>query len=160
MKYIESPTLWGWKDGTQSLFLAGGITGCPDWQQKMKLRLNETNLTLLNPRRADFPIGDPDAARDQIQWEYEHLRRASGILFWFCAETLNPIVLYELGAWSMADETIFVGIHPDYKRIRDVEIQTELARPDVEVVYSLEALALNVEKWVSNPHMVGAVAAR
>ncbi len=155
MKYIESPIWWSWKDGTQSIFLAGGITGCPDWQQDMRRRLDQTSLTLINPRRADFPIGDPGAAQDQIKWEHEHLHRASGIMFWFCAETLNPIVLYELGAWSTTDKPIFVGVHPDYKRIQDVEIQTGLERPDVEVVFSLEALASNVEVWDQNPQVVG-----
>lgn len=161
MIYIESPMQWTWKDGTQGIFLAGGITGCPDWQQDMRLRLNDTNLTLLNPRRRDFPIGDPDAARSQIEWEYEHLRKASGILFWFCAETLNPIVLYELGAWSMTDKPIFVGAHPDYKRIADVKIQTRLARPDVEILFSLEALAQSLEAWerahLPSPHPAGTI---
>lgn len=125
----------------KSVFLAGGITGCPDWQQDMRRLLRDADLILLNPRRANFPIGDPDAAQEQIAWEHNHLREASAILFWFPCETLCPIVLYELGAWSMANKPIFVGVHPDYSRRRDVEIQTRLARPEVEIVYSLEDLA-------------------
>lgn len=146
MKYIESPTRL-MPSGTKSLFFAGGIAGCPDWQQDMRQRLDRVDLVLLNPRRANFPIGDPNAARDQIGWEFSHLRKADGVLFWFCAETLNPIVLYELGAWSMTDKPLFVGTHPDYKRIQDVEIQTGFSRPDVEVVLSLEALARKIEVW-------------
>lgn len=146
MRYIEAPTRLSWQDG-YSVFLAGGITGCPDWQQDMRQRLDDTSLILLNPRRAEFTIGDSGVAHDQIQWEHEYLRKVDAILFWFCAETLNPIVLYELGAWSMTSKPIFVGVHPDYQRIKDVEIQTGLARPDVEVVFSLEALAQAVEQW-------------
>jgi len=103
---------------------------------------------LFNPRRADFPIHDPTAAQKQITWEYEHLRIASTILFWFPKETLCPIVLYELGAWSMADKSIFVGVHPEYQRHQDVEIQTGLIRPDVEIVYSLMDLAEQVANYL------------
>jgi hypothetical protein len=144
MIYIEAPNR-KLNIYETSLFLAGGITGCPDWQQEMVVKLECTDLTLLNPRRADFPTGDPDTALEQITWEHYMLRAASGIMFWFPKETLCPIVLYELGAWSMRDRPIFVGVHPDYQRRQDVEIQTKLARPDVEVVYSLTELANKIK---------------
>ncbi len=82
-----------------SLFLAGGITGCPDWQRQLRDKLADTPLTLLNPRRANFPIDDPRAA------------------------------------------PLLVGAHPDYARRDDVVTQTRLARPDVTVMDSLDALA-------------------
>lgn len=138
MRYIEAPIP---DDGIGiSVFLAGGITGCPDWQSEIMGKLVNDDITVLNPRRADFPIHDPGAAREQIYWEHTHLRKADVILFWFPCETLCPIVLYELGAWSMTNKSIVVGVHPDYQRRADVEIQTELARPDVTVVHSLNAL--------------------
>ncbi len=141
-KYIEAPEEF---DGQgQSLFCAGGITGCPNWQREMIELLQSTPWVLLNPRRANFPIDQPNASRKQIEWEYKHLRLAQAILFWFPCESICPIVLYELGAWSMTEKPLFVGVHPDYKRRQDVELQTELARPDVKIVYSLEALAKQV----------------
>ncbi|WP_278189484.1 nucleoside 2-deoxyribosyltransferase domain-containing protein [Thiothrix fructosivorans] len=96
---------------------------------------------MFNPLRPNFPIDDPSASVFQIQWEHEYLRKATAILFWFPAETLCPITLYELGAWSMTTKPLFVGVHPDYARIADVELQTRLVRPDVEIVYSVQALA-------------------
>jgi hypothetical protein len=148
--YIEAPREFDdsapWLFPGPAVFLAGGITGCPDWQQEMRSLLCESGLTLLNPRRADFPIGDPDAARAQIEWEHRHLRKADLILFWFCAATLNPIVLYELGAWSMRHKPLAVGIEPGYQREADVRIQTRLARPDVPIVASLQDLAEAVLK--------------
>lgn len=145
MQYIESPENLEYSFGHKSIFLAGGITNCPDWQQEMRGLLAETKLALLNPRRENFPIHDPAAADQQITWEHKHLRKASAILFWFPCETLCPIVLYELGAWSrMPYKEIFVGVHPQYKRRQDVEIQTRLARPDVVAVYSLQGLAEQV----------------
>jgi len=141
MIYLEA--LEELKEGVEgkAIFLAGGITGCPDWQQEMRSLLESSELILLNPRRANFPIGDPNAALEQIEWEHDHLRMADAVLFWFPCETICPIVLYELGAWSMTGKPIFVGVHPNYKRRQDVEIQTRLARPEVEIIYSLEALA-------------------
>lgn len=141
MYYIESPEVLGHSFGCKSVFLAGGITNCPNWQQEMVDLLQDTNLILINPRRENFPIHDPGAALAQITWEHKHLRKANAILFWFPCETICPIVLYELGAWSMTQKHIFVGVHLDYSRRQDVEIQTDLIRPDVEIVYSLQELA-------------------
>lgn len=145
MTYVEAPEILEQKQGSTSIFLAGGITNCPDWQREMVKLLQDTDLILLNPRRTHFPIYDPNAAQEQITWEYEHLRKADAILFWFPYQTLCPIVLYELGAWSMSGKPIFVGVHPEYQRRRDVEIQTGLVRSQVRIVYSLQDLAYQVE---------------
>lgn len=148
MIYIESPTNYNEKQHSgNAIFLAGGITDCPDWQQEMASLLKDTDLVLLNPRRANFPIHDPNAAREQIMWEHRHLNASCAVSFWFSPETLNPIVLYELGTWSKSGKPIFVGVHPDYKRRQDVEIQTALERPEVEIVYSLQDLASQLSNW-------------
>ena len=139
MRYIEALKVYVGPE--RSVFLAGGIVGCPDWQQELVLLLHNTDLVLLNPRRRHFPIDDPAAAPAQIAWEHRHLHAATAISFWFPCESLCPIVLYELGAWSMTDKPIFVGTHPQYQRRQDVIEQTRLARPDVPVVSSLAALA-------------------
>jgi len=100
MKYIESPKTYSGDEG-KSLFLAGGITNCPDWQSVIVKLSQGTRVTLLNPRRKTFPIDDPNAASEQIRWEFEHLRKSDAILFWFPKESISPIALYELGAWTM-----------------------------------------------------------
>ena len=144
MKYVECPDEWDsitYPD-EWGIFLAGGITNCPDWQQEMRYLLEETDLTVVNPRRENFPMGDDAAATFQIEWEFRHMRRVDAILFWLPADTLCPITLYELGAWSMeAVKPIFVGTSPSYTRRLDVVEQTALVRPDIEVVDSLSALA-------------------
>lgn len=127
-----------------SLFLGGGITGCGNWQRGLAAGLADLPFTVLNPRRANFPSDDPSAAEAQIGWEHRHMRLASAILFWFPPETLCPITLYELGAWSMTGKPLLVGVHPDYRRKQDVEIQTRLARPDVAIVYTLDDLLRQV----------------
>lgn len=109
--------------------------------------LKDTEMVLFNPRRTSFPIADVNAAAAQVEWEYIHLRKATAISFWFSQETLNPIALYELGAWSMTNKPLFVGVDPGYRRIQDVSIQTALARPDVQIVTSIEELAQNIVLW-------------
>lgn len=145
MKYIQAPEEY--RGVGTYVFLAGGISGCPDWQTSLALQLVSTDLVLFSPRRDNFPMDDPSAAEGQIRWEFEHLRSADAISFWFPWETLCPIVLYELGAWSMTDKPIFVGAHPQYKRKQDVIIQTGLVRPEVQVVFSLVELAAQISRW-------------
>jgi hypothetical protein len=150
MLYIEAPnSTFGAK---HTLFLAGGITGCPDWQTDICQRLKVVDdLTVLNPRRANFPIDDPSAAQTQIMWEYLNLTKADAILFWFPKETLCPIVLYELGfqmgrryAWlpQQRDKlpTLFIGAHPEYQRRQDVVIQSKLVGHTGKIYDSLESL--------------------
>jgi hypothetical protein len=146
MKYIEAPTVYNGNE--KSLFLGGGITGCPDWQAELVNSLRYEEIVILNPRRKNFPIGNPNAAREQILWERHNLRESSANLFWFPKETLCPIALYELGGWSTKDKILFVGIHPEYKRKIDVEIQTEQARPDVKIEYDLKSLSKQVISWI------------
>lgn len=138
-EYIEALTEFNGR--ADAIFLAGGISNCPDWQSQMIELLKPSPWIILNPRRANFPVDSPDASRQQIAWEHKHLRLASAILFWFPQETICPIVLYELGAFSMTDKPLFIGIHPNYSRRQDVEIQTSLVRPDIKIVYSLQDLA-------------------
>jgi len=139
MKYIEAPKQY--KGVQPSVFLAGGIPGCDNWQRRMVELLDDTDLVVLNPRRDSFPGDNPGAMRDQIVWEFEHMRRATVRLFWFPSQTLCPITLFELGAWSRLGEPLLVGTDPEYRRRSDVEIQLALARPDVRIVHSLEELA-------------------
>ena len=127
MYYIEAPEHI--QTGEEAvLFLAGGITDCPDWQKEAReffdSELAGRNIGILNPRRKNFPIDDPNAAYEQIAWEHRALMRATHILFWFPKETLCPIVLFELGRHSFRLHVpIFVGCEPEYARQQDVDIQ-------------------------------------
>ncbi len=143
MKYIECPEIY---EGNEfSLFLAGGISNCSNWQLDLVRLLEDTNLIILNPRRKNFQMDEPNIEEEQIIWEYNHLKKASAVSFWFPHETLCPITLYELGKQSILDKPLFIGIHPEYKRKKDVEIQNGLIRPEIKVVYSLEDLAAQIK---------------
>lgn len=143
MKYIESPDVY--QGIRTSIFLAGGISNCPNWQYDIRKHLIFMNIVLLNPRRSDF-VMSPETVEEQIKWEFDHLQKASMVLFWFPEETVCPIALYELGKQSVLSKPIFIGCHPNYSRIRDIQIQTKLARPEVEIVYSLQDLANRIKK--------------
>lgn len=127
------------------LFVAGGISNCSDWQNEFINILQPTDLILFNPRRKDFDINDPKMTVEQINWEYTHLQTSDAIAFWFPPETMCPITLFELGSSLRRFHVeIFVGIHPDYKRRMDLEIQIPLVRPEIQIVYSVKELAQQV----------------
>ena len=137
-----------------AVFLAGGITGCTDWQAGPAELLLAEDLVVLNPRRADFPIHDPAAAPEQIAWEHHHLHLQQVVTaFWFAAETVQPIALLELGAaLDNPGRRIAVGAHPHYPRRLDVVEQTRLARPGLpEVVSTLDGLAAAVIEAAGQP---------
>jgi hypothetical protein len=121
------------------VFLAGGITACEEWQPKVvdlvRAIPNLGGIIVYNPRRADFPIGDPGAARAQIEWEFLMLERAHVFSMWFSASPTSdqPICMYELGRHVALREDrrqahlLAIGVEPGYRRAQDVEIQVGLA---------------------------------
>ena len=136
MKYYEAPDAY-LPSGSASVFLAGGITGCPDWQREATELLAGDDVVVLNPRR-ERSVG-VEAVAEQIAWEFAHLRRASLVLFWFpvSVESVQPIALYELGMHVGLGTRIVVGADRSYIRRLDVELQLALARPGLPVCDSL-----------------------
>lgn len=130
-----------------SLFIAGGISGCSDWQPEMMKRFKDVDIDLINPRRCNFDITNPKMSEEQINWEHKHLELADAILFWFPFETLCPITLFELGKYAASDKPIFVGCHPAYGRAFDVKHQLSLIRGDVTVRDNWEELVADVLEY-------------
>jgi len=123
------------------VFMAGGITNCPDWQQEFISYFKEYDyVTLFNPRRKDFDISDSCAPEKQIVWEHRHLEEADIIIYWFSSGSLNPIVLYELGKYT-GKKHILIGIDKEYERTFDVEVQSKLMGYDLEFFKSINDLA-------------------
>ena len=144
MVYVEAPNTV--VSDKKSLFLAGGIQKCPEWQKELVDKLMGLDIVVYNPRRANFPIDDPSAAEAQITWEFIHLRKADMISFWFCKESIQPIVLFELGSHLMTNKPIVIGVDPNYERKQDVEIQTALVRPEIKIVTRLDRLSDQIFK--------------
>lgn len=155
MTYIEAPNLYNADNKPAfSLFLAGGITNCPNWQQELVNLLEDEllsgmNLVIYNPRRENFPIGDPKAAYEQIEWEHTHLAKADIISFWFSRGSPNPIVFFEYGKWFNTGKPVFLGIDPEFNRKQDVLIQSELELgSEFEYSSSLKDLAKRITGFI------------
>ena len=150
MRYVEIPERLRFRRPGDGLvvFLAGGITGCPDWQAEARELLDDTDLVVCNPRRPEFDVTDPNAARDQIAWEVEHLRAADLILFWFPASgaVAQPIALFELGMALGQRRELAVGTDPNYCRRYDVTQQCRHAAPGLTVWTRLDRVCAEVRK--------------
>jgi hypothetical protein len=102
-------------------------------------------------------MNDPNAAAEQIRWEYLCLRSCDGILFWFSRGSLNPIVLFEYGkelgrrGAVQPRKKLFVGCDPEYSRKQDVRLQTMLEDSDIMIHSSLDLLAERVKEWAELP---------
>lgn len=132
------------------LFLAGGITNCPDWQAEVKNAFHAhywiPELVILNPRRDNFKVGD-DESTTQIMWEHKAMNMADGIIFWFPKETLCPITLFEYGKWLNTDKKLFVGTDPLYQRNLDIQVQTKLVRKQQYINHSLSEVIKAASAW-------------
>lgn len=144
MQIITAPQSFTKKDDDVLLFLAGGIQNCKEWQKEFIGYCNEFNpnygqhLVIFNPRRDNFPIHDKNAAREQIQWEFEWLEKVDIFSMYFDGPTVSdqPICFYELGRhlnrmitkWpNEYQNRVVLTVSPEFKRFQDVIIQTELA---------------------------------
>lgn len=146
MKVITAPEIYVKQPGDVFVFLAGGITKCPDWQSEVIKNLGNSfinkfdrndHLIVFNPRRKDFDITDPDASIKQIEWEFNALENCDIFSMFFCeSESVQPICMYELGRniariqmrfpknW---DDRLVITTEKDYSRRNDVEVQCRLA---------------------------------
>ena len=137
MEYVESPSV---VTGPQPrVFLGGGITGCEDWQDVVRRKLeNEKKGTLVNPRQAVWPDDHTQTVKDQIAWEFQNLHASNVVSMWFCKASVQPIGMFELGALltrfrnkDMSLRVLVLGVHPDYVRKFDIGAQVELVMSSV-----------------------------
>jgi len=120
-----------------SVFLAGGITKCKDWQSKVIKQLEPYGITIFNPRRNNFDISNRTEELKQITWEFRRLEEMDIFSMYFCdSESVQPVCMYELGRYicrmqeRFPDEwkdRIVVGVEGGYSRADDVFVQTRLA---------------------------------
>lgn len=145
MKLITAPS----KDIFDSpcVFLAGGITNCGDWQQDMVNLLKDSNLTILNPRRIDFDIAKVDNTIEQINWECKTMWESDLVVFWFPQETVCPITLFELGLNLGRWKKVLVGVHPNYSRKLDLEVQVPLYNRNIKIANSIHELAEQILEY-------------
>ena len=121
-----------------SVFLAGGITNCKNWQKEVIKELNDIEkLTIYNPRRTNFDLSNKYINHEQMEWEFERLEKMDIFSMYFCGGTsIQPICMYELGRNIVRmqnrfpsdwEKRIVISCEVDYIRKHDVIVQTLLA---------------------------------
>lgn len=143
MKLITAPQKSSFSK--KSLFLAGGISNCPIWQNEAISILKDTSLTIFNPRREG--VLPPSLEKEQIVWEHNALHEVAAVSFWFPKETLCPITLFELGVHANRNVKLFVGVEPGYLRELNVKTQLKLIHPDLVIHDNLNSLFNEVKTW-------------
>jgi hypothetical protein len=124
---------------------------------------------MFNPRRANFPISDPNAAEEQIRWEHSHLWAANVVSMWFSSGiSVQPICMFEWGVhltrYRLQEDRdnfrVVIGIKPEYTREQDVRIQTDLVNEScrlkledrIQICSSLEELAQRAKAELTKVH--------
>lgn len=169
MKIITAPQNYNKQSDQISVFLAGGITNCPEWQNEVIRKLEDFDLQKLviyNPRQEHFNITDPNASYKQISWEFQYLENMDIFSMYFSdGDSDQPICMYELGRnlirmqnrfpndWK---ERIIITCENGYRRKLDVYIQTRLATENaidydyLEVYNSLDKHISAIERCYQN----------
>jgi len=138
------------------IYLGGGINGCADWRKELIKKLKDLSITIYNPRRKNFPIGDPEAIEQQISWEYNHLLNSDVLVFWFAGGSPNSTALYQLGRWGNCnDRPLFIGIDPLYDRRENIIIETALSRHEIDIVESLDDLSEQIHNLFRTDFTLG-----
>lgn len=127
-----------------TIFLAGGINKCKDWQKEVIKELESENISIFNPRQEHFDINDKSSSFKQIKWEFERLEQMEIFSMYFCSsESVQPICMYELGRNIVRMQNRFpydwqnrviVSIEDGYTRKEDVIIQLSLCAPQLTII--------------------------
>lgn len=112
------------------IFLAGGISGCHDWQSNVIMLLerdiSEEPVLVYNPRMKEFRNSRTEAER-QIRWEYERLEAMDIFTMYFAASetSVGPICLYELGRYICRMQARFPA---DWQRRIVIDVEAGYSR--------------------------------
>lgn len=139
MKIITAIESFEKDDNKIYCFLGGGITNCWNWQNKVIEELKKydienygklDDLVILNPRRENFPIEDPNASFEQINWEFWAIEHSDIFSMYFAGNTTSPqpICFYELGRFLGRENLneLVLTVEEEFVRKNDVIIQTQL----------------------------------
>lgn len=130
IRYLEAPNYEPIYDKEGVVFLAGPITGAPNWQPEavnLLKQYSESDYVIANPRRGSYTDNKEFFEYDfneQVDWELKHLYYAEQrgiILFWLCKEEApHPGRAYaqtsrfELGFFGRHNPNVYVGIEPGF----------------------------------------------
>ena len=167
IRVITAPEAYKPQADDVKIFLAGGITKCPDWQQQV-IDLIDKNapdfvrdrIVLFNPRRKYFDIKKKAESKRQVEWEFKYLEMCDIFTMYFCdSESVQPICMYELGRYitrmqmkypfrAYWEDRIVVASSAKYSRYTDVRIQMDLVGIYVEP-YEIDNLEAYVDDIIT-----------
>lgn len=113
-KIFKAPEKTG-SSGRKSVFLAGSIEmdKAEDWQAKVSTALQDMEIDIYNPRRENWDASWEQSIEDknfrtQVEWELDHLDKATAIFMYFDKKTKSPISLLELGLYATGGKLVVV----------------------------------------------------
>ena len=141
-------------DDKTRIFLGGSIEmgKAIDWQAKVSKDLwSIKDLVLFNPRRDDWDSSWEQSIhnkqfKEQVDWELDAQEYSDIIIYNFCADTMSPITLLELGLFTSSDATVLVCCPEGYWRKGNVDIVCEYY--DIEVYENLDDLTKYIKEFL------------
>lgn len=113
------------------VFLAGSIEmgKAENWQSKLTTQLENLAVTFFNPRRTDWDSSWVQTKTDpqfsyQVNWELEHLAKASIVALYLAPDTISPISLLELGLYMQSGKLILC-CPPGFNRKGNIDITAQ-----------------------------------
>lgn len=134
---------------TRTVFIAGGITGAPNWQPELAEAIDSPFWIIFNPRRKQAIEWKASSdAREQIEWEYWNLKTSDIVVFWFPKEAQCVITLFELGkeigrlenVEPNKKKKIIVGVEPGFWREFDVYTQIGLSKENIPTFSNMQSM--------------------
>lgn len=154
MDIIKPPKLENKEQSNKkSIFLAGTIDmgDSIDWQAKVQEELKSFDIVIYNPRRDDWDsswkqsISDPQF-NEQVNWELDHIDKATLVIMYFADDSKSPISLLELGYLCKTPHKVIVYCTDKFYRKGNVDIICQ--RNNIIVVEDLNKLLDMVKSFL------------
>lgn len=121
-KMISAPTKYN-RLNEKIIFLSGSTENSDkdSWQDKLLKELEDLNVTMLNPYRADYNSLSDSELTKQIEWELDGLERADIVAIYFDSSTKAAITLLELGL-SAKNKTVVIFCEGKFWKHKEVTV--------------------------------------
>lgn len=128
MRVFTAPEERPYESASPSVFLAGSIDQgkASDWQQEVITALDEIDVDVFNPRRANWDStwkqsADNEQFAEQVVWELDALEDATYKFFYFEAGSLSPVTMLEYGL-HISDRDVITVCPEGFWRRGNIEI--------------------------------------
>ena len=150
---IRPPLIPAAGSGRPTVFLAGGMSWCEDWQAQMARDLRAEAGVLLSPRINKPPYPDREM---QAWWEIRGRRQCGATVFYFpdTPKSVQPVTWYEMGANCQSGKPTAVYVDAGHRRRLDIEERIAVNQPAAYIANSLAELTIWTRDYLRNPERV------